>query len=106
MKLNQVVKKLEELQLHCKEMAADRERDGEFDTVWHEDVEALDNAIEIIGKEIPKKIYHKQWNGINGVPYDLCPNCKTNLCTTGLFPNEKEKYCGVCGQKLDWEVSE
>lgn len=42
--------------------------------------------------------------GVDGVPYDLCPNCDSNLCTTGMFGRSKErmKYCEKCGQKLDW----
>ena len=69
---------------------------------------------EAVEKHIPKKITHQgcfdnkgvwhTWNGINGVPYDLCPNCKTNLCTDGVFGRDKKimKYCENCGQKLDW----
>lgn len=50
-----------------------------------------------------KGVWHT-WNGINGVPYDLCPNCETNLCTDGLFGRDKKimKYCENCGQALDW----
>ena len=42
--------------------------------------------------------------GVDGVPYDLCPNCDSNLCTTGMFGRSKErmKYCEKCGQRLDW----
>ena len=42
--------------------------------------------------------------GVDGVPYDLCPNCDSNLCTTGMFRRSKErmKYCEKCGQRLDW----
>ena len=69
------------------------------------------NAIE---KQVPKKITHPgcydndgiwhTWNGIDGVPYDLCPSCETNLCTDGAFGRDKKrmKYCENCGQKLDW----
>jgi hypothetical protein len=44
-------------------------------------------------------------NGINGVPYDLCPNCEINLCTDGIFGGNTRgmKYCKNCGQKLDWQ---
>ena len=72
-------------------------------------VEELREARE---KQIPKKpvksgvtdskgIFHPT-NGIDGVPYDLCPNCETNLCTTGMLARKKMKYCQECGQKLDW----
>ena len=51
-----------------------------------------------------KGIFHAI-NGINGVPYDLCPNCEINLCTDGMFGGNKSgiKYCKNCGQKLDWQ---
>jgi hypothetical protein len=49
-----------------------------------------------------KGVFHT-WNGINGVPYDLCPNCETNLCTDGVFGRKRPKYCELCGQRLDWE---
>ena len=67
-----------------------------------------------VEKQIPKKITHPgcfdnegvwhTWNGIDGVPYDLCPNCETNLCTDGVFGRDKKKmkYCENCGQKLDF----
>lgn len=65
-------------------------------------------------KSEPKKIAHQGcydaegvlhiWNGVNGVPYDLCPNCETNLCTDGPLGNDKKtmKYCKNCGQRLNW----
>lgn len=45
-------------------------------------------------------------NGIDGVPYDLCPTCETNLCTTGILGRSKKTmhHCENCGQALDWEV--
>ena len=76
--------------------------------------DAFKLAINALEKQIPKKITHPgcydnegiwhTWNGINGVPYDLCPNCKINLCTGGVFGRDKNKmkYCKNCGQKLDW----
>lgn len=80
--------------------------------------QALDMAIKALEKQIPKKpkqsgvtdnegIFHPT-NGINGVPYDLCPNCETNLCTDGYFGRSKDgfNYCENCGQKLDWTVEE
>ena len=74
----------------------------------------FDENRSAIEKQIPKKIIHPggydnygiwhTWNGIDGVPYDLCPSCGTNLCTDGVFGRDKNriKYCENCGQKLDW----
>ena len=76
------------------------------------DMEAIKKALE---KQMPKKpnksgvtdkngVFHAT-NGINGVPYDLCPNCAINLCTDGMLGRRKGgyNYCSKCGQKLDWE---
>lgn len=60
---------------------------------------------------IPKKPEHAgctdadgvrhEWVGINGSPYELCPNCRKNLCCEGPF-DIKPKFCKNCGQALDW----
>lgn len=80
-------------------------------TVPHE---VLTMAIESLEKQLPKKpkqygvtdtegVFHPI-NGVNGVPYDLCPNCETNLCTDGFFGRSKNgfNYCEYCGQRIDW----
>lgn len=46
-----------------------------------------------------------EWNGINGKPYELCPNCRANLCCETPL-DIKPKYCKNCGQKLDWRDEE
>ena len=69
--------------------------------------------MDALEKQIPKKIFHRGYEyqgqmiypvGIDGVPYDLCPNCEVNLCTDGFLGRDKKrmKYCENCGQKLDW----
>lgn len=70
------------------------------------------DLIDVYEKSIPKKIIHPgcfdakgklyTWNGIDGVPYDLCPTCKKNLCTSGPLGRAKMNYCENCGQALDW----
>lgn len=77
--------------------------------------DAFNVAIQVLEKQIPKKPVHDgcfdsegmwhEWNGINGRPYDLCPNCNTNLCCEMHYDN-KPKYCKHCGQKLDWSDEE
>lgn len=54
--------------------------------------EVLDIAKEAIEKQIPKKPYLDNDNGIYEKEY--CP-----ACNRSLFPNDP--YCR-CGQKLDW----
>ena len=79
-------------------------------------LDVFEMSIQALEKQIPKKITHPGcydnegvWNtchGIDGITYDLCPNCKTNLRTTGAFAYDRDKnkinYCENCGQKLDW----
>lgn len=69
------------------------------------------SMIEARDRQIPKKIAYQEYNykdkiirinGIDGVPYDLCPNCGSNLCTSGFLARKKMKYCEDCGQRLDW----
>ena len=73
--------------------------------------EALEMSMSALDKQIPNKPKHPgcydnegvwhEWNGINGRPYELCPNCETNLCCEMPY-DKKPKYCKDCGQKLDW----
>lgn len=73
--------------------------------------ESLEMSMSALDKQIPKKPKHQgfydnegvwhEWNGINGRPYELCPNCETNLCCEMPY-DKKPKYCKDCGQKLDW----
>jgi hypothetical protein len=79
---------------------------------------AIEKAVKSMEKQIPKKPKHSgdvdnegvfhPINGISGVPYDLCPNCQTNLCTDGFLGRNKKsmKHCENCGQKLDWSDEE
>lgn len=67
-------------------------------------------------KSVPKKpkqsgVYDNKGefhpiNGIDGVPYDLCPCCEINLCTDGFLGRDKKRmnYCENCGQRLDWSL--
>lgn len=73
--------------------------------------EASGLAIQALEKQIPKKPVHDgcfdskgmwhEWKGVNGRPYDLCPNCNTNLCCEMPYDN-KPNYCSKCGCRLDW----
>lgn len=69
----------------------------------YREIGTVEECREAVEKQKPKKIYHEKWNGIDGVPYDLCPTCKNNLCTTGVLARHKMNYCENCGQKLCWD---
>ena len=80
-----------------------------------EQKEAFQMALQALEKQIPKKPVHDgcldnegvwhEWNGVNGRPYDLCPNCNTNLCCEMHYDN-KPNYCSKCGFRLDWSDEE
>ena len=69
----------------------------------YREIGTVEECREAVEKQKAKKIYHERWNGIDGVPYDLCPVCKKNLCTTGIFARGKMNYCENCGQAIQWE---
>lgn len=58
-----------------------------------EATEACDMAIEALEKQIPKKPYNDNENGVYEKEY--CPTCHRSL-----FPNEH--HC-KCGQAITWE---
>ena len=62
--------------------------DAEFES-------ALALAIEALEKQIPKKPYKDNENGV--YEKEHCPSCHRSL-----FPNDH--HC-ECGQAIDWEVS-
>ena len=62
---------------------------------------AISMAIDALEKQIPKKPLHMHKNY-------YCPICKEDgwLLWDDAIPNDMDKYCGICGQAIDWEVSE
>ena len=67
--------------------------DAEFES-------ALALAISALEKQIPKKPLHMHKNY-------YCPICKEDgwMLWDDAIPNDMDKYCGKCGQAIDWEVS-
>lgn len=67
--------------------------DAEFES-------ALELAILALEKQIPKKPLHMHKNY-------YCPICKEDgwMLWDDAIPNDMDKYCGKCGQAIDWEVS-
>lgn len=54
---------------------------------------AFEKALEALEKQVPKKIIETDWI--------YCPNCEISL-----DPVQREKYCVICGQALDWGEAE
>ena len=59
-------------------------------------IDALEMAINTLEKQIPKKPYKDNENGIYEKEY--CP-----ICHRSLFPNDH--HC-ICGQAIDWSDEE
>ena len=59
--------------------------------------EAVDVAIDALEKQIPKKPLHMHKNY-------YCPVCKEDgwILWDDAIPNDMDKYCGKCGQAIDW----
>ena len=68
---------------------------GQKDLYDAEFENALALAIEALEKQIPKKPYKDNENGV--YEKEHCPSCHRSL-----FPNDH--HC-ECGQAIDWEVS-
>lgn len=70
---------------------------GLYDTEFES---ALSLAILALEKQIPKKPLHMHKNY-------YCPICKEDgwMLWDDAIPNDMDKYCGKCGQAIDWEVS-
>ena len=62
---------------------------------------ALALAIESLEKQIPKKPLHMHKNY-------YCPICKEDgwILWDDAIPNDMDKYCGICGQAIDWSDDE
>jgi len=70
-------------------------RTGMQNENWNKMIAALDSAIEILRKQIPK-ILKKERTPVGKY---RCPNCNVAF----IEGTGKTNYCGNCGQKLDWE---
>ena len=60
--------------------------------------EKVNLALEALEKQIPKKPLHMHKNY-------YCPICKEDgwMLWDDAIPNDMDKYCGICGQAIDWE---
>lgn len=63
-------------------------------------IAAFDMAISALEKQVEKKPYPDDDNSILA-----CPYCGSGEYLHNPDGNENQ-YCGQCGQKIDWEVTE
>ena len=63
--------------------------------------EKVNLALEALEKQIPKKPLHIHKNY-------YCPICKEDgwMLWDDAIPNDMDKYCGKCGQAIDWSDDE
>ena len=63
--------------------------------------EKINLALEALEKQIPKKPLHMHKNY-------YCPICKEDgwMLWDDAIPNDMDKYCGICGQAIDWRDDE
>ena len=63
--------------------------------------EKVNLALEALDKQIPKKPLHMHKNY-------YCPICKEDgwMLWDDAIPNDMDKYCGICGQAIDWRDAE
>ena len=63
--------------------------------------EKVNLALEALDKQIPKKPLHMHKNY-------YCPICKEDgwMLWDDAVPNDMDKYCGKCGQAIDWSDDE
>ena len=63
--------------------------------------EKVNLALEALEKQIPKKPLHMHKNY-------YCPICKEDgwMLWDDVKPNDMDKYCGKCGQAIDWRDAE
>ena len=63
---------------------------------------AISMAIDALDKQMPKKpIIREAEDSFGYVKHILCPNCEKVD-----FGYERPCFCKLCGQAIDWEVSE
>ena len=87
MTYEEAIKNINELNAVCGQKGL---YDAEFES-------ALALAIEALEKQIPKKPLHMHKNY-------YCPICKEDgwMLWDDAVPNDMDKYCGICGQAIDW----
>lgn len=83
--MNKIIKKLQEV---YEAMMMDNEHQ-----------EALDKAIDALGKQIPINVKESKKH-----PFGECPRCLADF-NSELQSEYEIEYCPYCGQRLDWAES-
>lgn len=63
------------------------------------DIDLINNAINAVAKQIPKKPIIERWSPV------YCPNCDAELSEflgDGYYKHYEDKSICECGQKLKW----
>ena len=69
--------------------------EDEPESIWTQDVDALDKAISLLGKHISKRLER-----VTKTAGFRCPTCG---CVHAIFEEMTDGgYCNNCGQKLVW----
>lgn len=75
--------------------------------------EAVDMAISVLEKQIPKKPVMTQTNFYQTLWWLDCPSCgnyvgmwNSKLGRGDMYNNSNRKICPYCGQVIDWEKDE
>lgn len=96
-----IIGQLQSMKEHCQDWA-DKEEEG---NIWNQDVQALDEAMDIIydyggAAEQAKRLIQKYETVKDAIERGMgtwqCPNCQKFIS----FGNE---HCHWCGQRLGWE---
>lgn len=68
------------------------------DSLYNNEITALETAIEALEKQLPKKLAEHHYEEPGEVPY-VKYGCG-NGCR--IQPARSSKYCNQCGQRIDW----
>ena len=95
MDIKQIIEQLLDIRRNSEDMARGEDKDDPNDNVFSKDVEAIDAAIPLLEKQIPKNPEEKTED--IDYQYGKCPRCGNHI------DDENDRnYCQECGQRLDW----
>lgn len=98
MKIEKVIDQLKDL---VKDMCCfiSDEECTEWKEIYLKDIEALNQAIDLLSRNIKKKPIKAEDGDC------CCPKCYCNFYVEDLGQTLKDNFCGFCGQAIDWSNS-